>query len=112
MKYRSNRSGLTLIELIIIVVILAIVAGIAWFAITSLRNSKELATQEAKAFAAEMKLQAESISCAERDTDSDGYVSCTISIQDGGRRRLEAIECAAKWTLNDGCRMQKAFRSE
>lgn len=48
------------------------------------------------------------ISCASRDTDNDGYVSCTVSTRNTkGDVTLHPIECAAMFTWNDGCRAPK-----
>lgn len=42
--------------------------------------------------------------CVAKDTDGDGYVSCTVVI-DGGAPI--ARECAGRWTTNEGCREPK-----
>ncbi len=42
------------------------------------------------------------ISCQNADTDSNGYISCTIRI---GERPPMAIECSVPMSLNEGCRI-------
>jgi len=105
---KNRQEGFTLSELMIVVVILFIVAGVLFGFCSHLQDSKAKATDEARRFVSEMGLTVKGLSCAERDTDGDGYVSCTVSVDDGdGRTRLEAVECAASWSHNEGCRLQK-----
>lgn len=46
--------------------------------------------------------------CASRDTNGDGYVSCTIAGSRDGRSEIVPVECARSvMTLNSGCRVQR-----
>lgn len=46
--------------------------------------------------------------CQQRDTDGNGYVSCTIVVE--GQDRPIAIECADRYSIgNNGCRMVRGL---
>ena len=62
------------------------------------------ATSEAKAFAQELDLDIEKVTCVKQDTDGDGYVSCMFKFTDGS---LVPYECAGAMNLNSGCREPK-----
>jgi hypothetical protein len=71
---------------------------------------KGVAEEEAQAWAAELDLKIHSVSCVEKDTDGDGYVSCTVVMADG--TTTKAIECAGARSMdnmirNSGCRDPK-----
>lgn len=104
---RNTRHGFTLIELLIMIAIAGIIGAILFGGVTSCMSSGDKANAEARRFASEMGLNVKGVTCADRDTDKDGYVSCTVSVDEEGKTRLEAIECAARYSWNDGCRMQK-----
>lgn len=66
------------------------------------------AESQARKWGADMGLNITNVSCANRDTDHDGYVSCTVGTKnDKGEIQLHAIECASKMSWNDGCRAPK-----
>lgn len=45
-------------------------------------------------------------SCMNRDSDHDGYVSCTVSIK--GSTVPLSVECASQWALlTQGCKLQR-----
>lgn len=71
---------------------------------------KTVAEEEAKAWAEELGLEYSNASCVAKDTDDDGYVSCTLLLADG--KTTKQIECAGarsfdNWIRNDGCREPK-----
>lgn len=43
-------------------------------------------------------------SCRNRDTDANGYISCEALDKEG---EITQLECAAPFTLNNGCRVPK-----
>lgn len=46
--------------------------------------------------------------CTRIDSDGDGYLSCTLVVTDpDGRKHIEPLECAGRYTLNTGCRYPK-----
>jgi len=48
--------------------------------------------QAARTFAAALGIKIDGVSCAGVDTDSDGYVTCTVNRGDG---QLWSLQCAA-----------------
>jgi prepilin-type N-terminal cleavage/methylation domain-containing protein len=105
MKNRISR-GFTLIELIIVMSILGFIVALAGFIFKSCSSSRNTAEEEARVYASKMGMTLKGVSCMNRDTDDDGYVSCTLNvIEKDGKENSIPIECAAKWSYNnDGCR--------
>jgi hypothetical protein len=64
---------------------------------------KEDAEQSAKEFAEELGLEIDRISCADQDSDNDGYVSCTFKLRSG---EIKQFECAHRM-FESGCREPK-----
>lgn len=63
------------------------------------------AIEAARQWGKEMGLDVKGVSCANSDSDSDGYVSCTVSsAKTDGSVQIHPVECAAAYTLNSGCR--------
>lgn len=61
------------------------------------------ATQEAQTWTREMYPNETShVACQNSDTDSNGYVSCTVRV---GERAPMGIECAVPLSMNNGCRI-------
>jgi len=102
-----NKRGFTLIELIMVVVIVGVAGGIVLTAAGGCQGHKTEAEADARTFAASMGIKVKGVNCVDRDTDGDGYVSCTVSEEVDGKTRMHAVECASGWTWNSGCRMQK-----
>lgn len=68
-------------------------------------ENHDKATAGARAWAKEMGLDVGGVSCANSDTDGDGYVSCTVSAKKpDGSVQIVPVECAAAYTFNTGCR--------
>lgn len=103
----ANARGFTLYELLILIAGLGVIGVILFGSVRSCVSSGGKAKDEARRFVSEMGLRVNGVTCSDRDTDRDGYVSCTVSVDNDGKTHLEAIECAARYTWNDGCRMQK-----
>ena len=62
--------------------------------------------QEAKAYAQKLGYNVMGASCMNYDSDSDGYVSCTVSLQD--LREPIGVECSSRYKiLQSGCKLQK-----
>jgi hypothetical protein len=105
MRSRVSR-GFTAIELIIIVALFGVFSVLVGMQVITCASSQGLAEEEARNYAAKMRLTLKGVSCMNRDTDGDGYVSCTLNVvEKDGSTSLVPIECAAKWTYNnEGCK--------
>lgn len=105
MKNRTAR-GFTLVELIITVAMVMVMVIGAGMGITKCASSQSTAEEEARVYAQKMGMKIKGVSCMNRDTDSDGYVSCTLNVVDKDDRETSIpIECAARWTYNnEGCK--------
>lgn len=70
---------------------------------------KTVAEDEAREWAAEVNLDVDAVSCREKDTDGDGYVSCTIKTKDGQllERECAGARSAGNVIRNSGCRDPK-----
>jgi len=71
---------------------------------------KGVAEEEAQKWATELGMEYKNVSCVAKDTDGDGYVSCTFLMEDGVTTK--AVECAGArgggtWIRNSGCRDPK-----
>jgi len=104
-----NRArGFTLIELMIVVGIVGVLGVLVLYGIRRYlaSDSQASAEESARIWASKMgyELQGSPV-CVERDTDGDGYVSCTLNVK--GQAQPMALDCAARWSGNSGCRIQK-----
>jgi hypothetical protein len=105
---------MTLVDLLIRVVIgcvfLAIVAG-GVFKVSSGCSGidHQYAESEARRWSQQMGIEPVGVSCANVDSDGDGYVSCTVSSRrPDGKVDLHPVECAVRVSINSGCRSQRA----
>lgn len=57
------------------------------------------AKPEARRWAAEMGYTVKGVSCAGRDSDGDGYVSCSINTE------TEALAVECNYLFGDGCKL-------
>lgn len=67
---------------------------------------KARAEANAKAWSRQMGIGASTFQCVRKDTDGDGYVSCTFVMPD---QSIRTMECAGEhfWVRNEGCREPK-----
>lgn len=110
MKQNKN-SGFTIVELLIVISILAVVCSLIGYAITSCSSNKSSAESEARKYAQSLGLEIKGTICMTKDSDGDGYVSCSISYLDNGKTSIMPIECANRWSVNDGCRATKVINN-
>lgn len=111
-KNHSFRHGATLIEVVIVVAILLILLAIVGGGVGGrVFNRKAEAESQAREWAAFMYPSQDAsprVLCVERDTDGDGYISCTVSHTEKGASINVPIECAASiLSWNSGCRTPK-----
>ena len=95
--------------------LLTMVAGIMLFSIAlggcGYMCDKGAAESEAKEYLAKMFPDKDVIaySCVGVDSDGDNYVSCTARVKGpGSAEETLALECAASFTMQSGCRIQRA----
>lgn len=98
------RRGLTLVELTFVIAIVGIVLMGVLAASCSGPEQKNAAKREATQWAKDLRLDFAGISCADYDSDNDGYVSCTIAIKNGDTK---PIECRGAYSIGHGCRDPK-----
>lgn len=69
--------------------------------------SREKATKEANEWAKTLGITPLGVSCADYDTDNDGYVSCTISYKEAEKLQVMGVECARASLDTSACRLPK-----
>ena len=100
---RSDDNVVQGIVVAAIIVIIVSVIGLQCNSVYSGRN-KTIAIDEAKAWANEIGLKYKGVTCSDRDSDNDGYISCTVLPEVGD---IVNVECAAAYTIASGCRSPK-----
>jgi flagellar basal body-associated protein FliL len=74
-------------------------------------EERQNAEGEARAWASSLGMADVRVNCTNMDSNHDGYVSCSIIETVNGRHEIHAIECASRYSLTGGCRMQKPSSS-
>lgn len=105
---RSHSRGATLIEVFIGLTIIAVILGILAQGCFQLgRKAPPDIEAQARAFMERQTYKVLAVQCSTLDSDGDGYVSCTVTVDDDGQKESEQVECAAEMQLRaDGCRLQ------
>lgn len=76
-------------------------------AVVGCDQQRDTAKQEAMRWASELGYQVQGVSCANIDSDDDGYVSCTVAVVQGDTTRAMPIECRGAFSVGHGCRQPK-----
>ena len=90
------------ITITIITIILIVVGGIIGFSKCNGGDHKS-AEREFKAWAKDLHMGYDGMTCNGHDSDGDGYVSCTYMV-DG---EPHTVECAGAFNMQHGCRTPK-----
>jgi prepilin-type N-terminal cleavage/methylation domain-containing protein len=101
---KTHRRGFTLAELMFVVTIVSVVFVGVIAASCAGPEQKNSAKKEAAQWAKELGIEYSGISCADYDSDNDGYVSCTIATKNGDTK---PIECRGAYSIGHGCRDPK-----
>ena len=101
---KSKKRGFTLTELMGVIAIVSIVFISVLAASCSGSDQRNAAKQEAAQWAKELGLEFTGASCADYDSDNDGYVSCTLAMKSGETKQ---IECRGAYSIGHGCRDPK-----
>ena len=109
---RKDRTGFSLLELLVVVSILSVLVlvcgGGIWRATTTMNGAQQQdATAQAITYGRTLYGESATAMCVRSDSDGDGYVSCTLVYDSANGKVNQAIECAAGFTLNEGCRTPK-----
>lgn len=75
------------------------------FTVTGCLEDRSSLEAEARGFLHALGYQVVGVSCTDRDSDGDGYASCTATVRDSPEPI--AVECASRWSFTSGCRLQK-----
>lgn len=111
-----KRKGFTLIELMVVMSIIAILVAILYTTFAMARGSQGMQhdyaqqqwTQWLNNNYSPVGYRVVASECVSRDTDGNGYVSCTATLtNDKGDIKRENMECSA-WSSNEGCRQSKS----
>lgn len=108
-KFSSSGPSLNLgcvlipVGLTFVVVISSIVVSVGGsFFLTVTGANKAYAEEQLTEYVQGTSLTART--CLNLDTDGNKYISCDVMTKEGD---LKTVECAAKWTFNEGCREPK-----
>jgi len=118
-KRKKSREGFSLVELMIVMAIVVILGSMcaSTFGVYSCSGKTQNvdAVEQANAYANFMYPGKNArVQCVRLDSDHDGYVSCTIAYDAENAitgltlTETVAVECAAGFTFNEGCRIPKA----
>ncbi len=108
---RSNSRGATLLEVFIGLAIVGVICAICFSACFQVGRKAPMDIEaQARSFMEHQTYKVLAVSCASLDSDGDGYVSCTVTVDNDGHKESEQVECAAEMQLRaDGCRLQPSL---
>jgi len=88
----------------VMVVVLGMISPLGAVECATGDKIRSAAEDEARTFAQTLGLDDVGVSCADVDSDGDGYVSCAIN---AGAAGFRAVECRSRWAIGHGCRVPK-----
>lgn len=106
-RRHSKARGFSLFELLIVIFVLGIICAGGMYALRGCQSNSGTAEEEAQAYAKKLGLEVVGVSCTDKDSDDDGYVSCSVSHKENGKLAIQPVECATKWSVNSGCKAPK-----
>lgn len=106
-KYR----GFTVGKLLLVILAFLIIGTSISAFISCSEVDKGAAEKSAQEWVTSMGVENARINCTGKDSNNDGYVSCTVGYKDEkGLLHTQPLECAAKFTFNSGCRIPNVVR--
>ena len=107
----KTKRGYTLVEVMIGVAVVGVFAAILVVPIgRRIIDDNASALSQSRAWAHDMGLEVQGVSCAAYDTDGNGYVSCSLaSKRPDGTTEIIPIECASRFSMNSGCRAARVL---
>lgn len=101
---RTHRKGTNLIEILIIAAIILILGVIVTGRFNGTLDGTNI-HDDARRHLVQLGYTIEGLTCANTDSDNDGYVSCTARVKE--MPTPYAFECGTGWYGTGGCRQPK-----
>lgn len=106
-----------MIAVAIVAIVGVLVLNLLGASCESVVGTGEHAEQEARTHAKKLGWRLSGVACTGRDTDGDGYISCTVALEDGTERALECASggigritgCKAASLIKDGPRGHRSY---
>lgn len=100
------KKAVTLIEILVVIAIIAIVLAVLFPLFFGASGNKTSSEDQMRQYLSTLypNYEVVGISCTDRDTNANGYISCTATLKSPDGRMLEkSAECSSSM-FNQGCR--------